>query len=239
MIYVVSDLHGCYNSWLALLDRIQLTDEDNLYVLGDIVDRGPAPIAILQDMMGRCNVFPIAGNHDFAALLAMKFLTTEVTDDSIQKMEEHKDLEHMLLWLSDGGHSTLEAFQKLSREDQQEILEYMQEFSFYEEIELENGQRYVLSHTGGGEICESKSLEEIPVDVFLSGHLDYNRQYFSDRIWITGHTPTRMIPGAEPDRMYHGNNHIAVDCGCVYGGYLGAIRLEDGKEFYVKNLDVQ
>lgn len=238
MTYVVSDLHGCFKSWLALLDQIQLTEEDSLYVLGDIVDRGPEPMAILQDMMGRCNVFPIAGNHDFAAFLALKSLTTELTDDSIQKMEENHDFEQMFLWLSDGGSSTLKAFQKLTQDEQQDILDYFQEFSFYEELELENGKRYLLSHTGSDEICEGRPLEEIPVEAFLSGRLHYDRPYFSDRIWVTGHTPTRMIPGAEPDRIYHSKNHIAIDCGCVFGGYLGAIRLEDGKKFYVKNLDL-
>ena len=238
MTYVVSDLHGCFKSWLALLDQIQLTEEDSLYVLGDIVDRGPEPMAILQDMRGRCNVFPIAGKPDFAAFLALKSLTTELTDDSIQKMEENHDFEQMFLWFSDGGSSTLKAFQNLTQDEQQDILDYFQEFSFYEELELENGKQYLLSHTGSDEICAGRPLEEIPVEAFLSGHLHYDRPYFSDRIWVTGHTPTRMIPGAESDRIYHSSNHIAIDCGCVFGGYLGAIRLEDGKEFYVKNLDL-
>lgn len=132
----------------------------------------------------------------------------------------------------------MQAFQKLSPEERQDILEYFHEFSFYEEIELGNGKRYLLSHTGSEEIYKARALEEIPVEAFISGRLDYDRQYFSDRIWVTGHTPTRTIPGAEPDRIYRENKHIAIDCGCVFGGYLGAIRLEDGKEFYVENLDI-
>lgn len=236
--YVVSDPHGCYKSWMALLQKIRFTDEDEIYVLGDIVDRGPESMKLLQDMMSRSNVFPIVGNHDFAAYLSLKLMTTELTDQSIKKMEDNNEFERLLLWLSDGGQSTMQAFQKLSTEEQQDILEYFQEFSFYEELELDNGKRYLLSHTGGDEICGDRPLEEVPVDVFISGRLDYERQYFSDRIWITGHTPTRTISGAEPDRIYRNNNHIAIDCGCVFGGYLGAIRLEDGKEFYVENLDL-
>ncbi len=238
MTYVVSDLHGCYKSWLALLKEIHFTDEDEIYVLGDIIDRGPEPMLLLQDMMSRSNVYPIVGNHDFAAFLSLKFLTTELTDDSIKKMEENNEFERLFLWLSDGGQPTMQAFQKLSPEEQQDILEYFQEFSFYEEIELSNGKRFLLSHTGGDEICETRSLEEVPVDAFISGHIDYDRQYFSERIWVTGHTTTRTIPGAEPDRIYRNNNHMAIDCGCVFGGYLGAIRLEDGKEFYVENFDI-
>ncbi len=92
MTYAISDLHGCYKSWLALLREIQFADEDQIYVLGDIVDRGPEPMLLLQDMMVRTNVYPIVGNHDFAAFLSLKFLTTELTDQSIQKMEENKEI---------------------------------------------------------------------------------------------------------------------------------------------------
>lgn len=37
---------------------------DVLYILGDVVDRGPEPMKILNDMSMRINVFPILGNHD-------------------------------------------------------------------------------------------------------------------------------------------------------------------------------
>lgn len=237
MTYVISDLHGCYNSWLALLDEIQFSDSDDIYVLGDIVDRGPESMSLLMDMMSRSNVIPLVGNHDFAALLSLKFLTTEITDQSIRHMDENQELERLILWLSDGGQPTMEGFQKLTSAEQQDILEYIQEFSFYEELELDNGKRYLLSHTGGDGICKNSQLEKISVDTFITGRLDYSRQYFSDRIWVTGHTPTRIIPGAEPDHIYRVNNHIAIDCGCVFGGHLGAIRLDDDKEFYVDNLD--
>lgn len=164
---------------------------------------------LLQDMMARANVYPIIENHDFATFLSLRFLTTELTDQSIQKMEENKEYERMLLWLSDGGQPTMQAFQKLSPDERQDILEYFQEFSFYEEFELDNGKRYLLSHSGSKEIGGDRPLEEIPVDAFINDRLDYDRQYFSDRIWITGHTPMRTIAGAEPDRIYRHNNHIA------------------------------
>ena len=37
---VVGDIHGCYEELLQLLNKVQLTDEDCLVSLGDIVDRG-------------------------------------------------------------------------------------------------------------------------------------------------------------------------------------------------------
>lgn len=45
--YVISDIHGQYKMFLDLLDKIKLKDTDTLYILGDILDRGPHPIKAL------------------------------------------------------------------------------------------------------------------------------------------------------------------------------------------------
>ncbi len=66
LTYVCSDIHGRYDKYKALLDAISLKDSD-LYVLGDVIDRGPEGVKILQDMMCRPNVFPLLGNHEAVA----------------------------------------------------------------------------------------------------------------------------------------------------------------------------
>ena len=38
MIYVTSDIHGCYDQYLRLIQRLELKEDDTLYILGDIVD---------------------------------------------------------------------------------------------------------------------------------------------------------------------------------------------------------
>ena len=40
MHYVMADLHGEYDRWRRMLDRIAFSDADTLYILGDVVDRG-------------------------------------------------------------------------------------------------------------------------------------------------------------------------------------------------------
>lgn len=40
MIYVVSDIHGCYDKYQELLKKLNLGPDDTLYVLGDVIDRG-------------------------------------------------------------------------------------------------------------------------------------------------------------------------------------------------------
>lgn len=64
MIYAVSDLHGCYDKYMKLLERLNKTSDDSLYILGDIVDRGSEGIKILLDLINRKNVFSCRGNHD-------------------------------------------------------------------------------------------------------------------------------------------------------------------------------
>ena len=62
--YVISDIHGEYGKFMELLDIIHFSDEDILYVLGDVVDRGKNPVKTLLKMMEMPNVIPIAGNHE-------------------------------------------------------------------------------------------------------------------------------------------------------------------------------
>ena len=42
-VYVISDIHGNYDLFMELLKKIKLSGKDTLYVLGDVVDRGPHP----------------------------------------------------------------------------------------------------------------------------------------------------------------------------------------------------
>ena len=72
MIYIMSDLHGCFDKYLMMLDQIGLKAEDTLYVLGDVVDRGPDGIKILLDMYERENVIFLRGNHDQSAMKVLR-----------------------------------------------------------------------------------------------------------------------------------------------------------------------
>ena len=37
----MSDIHGCFDKYQKMLRRIDFAPEDTLYVLGDVIDRGP------------------------------------------------------------------------------------------------------------------------------------------------------------------------------------------------------
>ena len=85
MTYVMSDLHGEYDKYLSMLDKIKFSDDDDLYILGDVVDRGQKPVEILRDMSMRHNVFPIMGNHDKMAIDVLSWLLDEVNEEKLYK----------------------------------------------------------------------------------------------------------------------------------------------------------
>lgn len=230
--YVISDIHGCYEKYRQMLDKIYFSNDDTLFVLGDVVDRGPQPVKVLQDMMCRPNVVPLIGNHELMALTCLKFLTTEVTEETVAHLESDT-LQILLEWMGEGGQSTIDGFSELSVEERKELTEYLGEFSLYEEVSV-NGREYLLVHAGLGNFSPEKPIEGYTLEEMLFDRPDYSRVYFPDRYLVTGHTPTRNIRNhPNPDSIYRENNHIAIDCGCVFGGRLGAVCLEDGREFYV------
>ena len=86
MQYAVSDIHGCYDKYIQLLHRLGLKDSDTLYVLGDMIDRGPDGLKILMDISMRPNVVPFLGNHEYAALTCLPWLMEELTEENTERM---------------------------------------------------------------------------------------------------------------------------------------------------------
>ena len=70
--YVISDIHGQYKSFIKMLDLIRFSKDDTLYVLGDVIDRGPDGIKILQHLMKMKNAELFMGNHELLMLDALK-----------------------------------------------------------------------------------------------------------------------------------------------------------------------
>ena len=232
MTYVVSDIHGNYRKYLKLLEKINFNDSDTLFVLGDVVDRGKQPIEILTDMMYRSNVIPILGNHEYMALESLRILSSEITQESILSLEQDF-LISALNWIELGGQTTIDGFMKLSKESQNDLLDYLLEFSLYEEVTVK-GQDYVLVHAGLSNFSPERKLKDYQLHKLIFESPEYFRTYFSNKILVTGHTPTRFIDdNSKPDFIFKANNHIAIDCGEGFGGKLGAMCFDTGEEFYV------
>lgn len=231
-IYCISDIHGDYEKYIKMLEFINFSDKDVLYVIGDVIDRGNQSIRILQDMMLRDNVIPIIGNHEYMAISCLKFLMNDITEDNIKNIADDI-IQGLLEWQNVGGQTTMDEFHKLEREEQQDIIDYLEEFSLYETVRI-LGNEFVLVHAGLSNFSEDKALEDYQLYEMIFEQPDYNEIYYKNKFLVTGHYPTRAIDNnPKPDYIYKANHHIAIDCGCGYGGQLGAICLDNGKEFYI------
>jgi len=63
--YVIGDIHGCFDSLMALVDKIQFNPaKDVIYCVGDLVGRGPKPLDVLRFIVNTPNIFFTLGNHD-------------------------------------------------------------------------------------------------------------------------------------------------------------------------------
>ena len=231
--YVIGDIHGEYEQLKTLLNKMNFSTEDELFVLGDVVDRGPHPIKALQYLMPLPNCTCLIGNHEVMALICLKVLQNEITEDFLDSLKE-EDMMYFVDWMCNGGRSTLDEFQKLTREERKDIIDFIGDFETYAELTV-NGQDYVLVHAGlGNNFCCLTPIDEYPLDDLIWYRPDYEVPYFEDKIVISGHTPTQNIScNPRPGYIFKGNNHIALDCcACSIKGRLAGICLETGEEFY-------
>lgn len=233
MIYVMSDIHGCYQEYLDALKIIDFKDDDQLYVLGDMVDRGSEPIPLLMDMMSRHNVFPLLGNHEFMAMSVLKKLCVEITDENVENHLNEEDIMCYMDWMENGGNTTIEQFKKLTREEQEDILDYLEECMLIEEIEV-NNNTYVLVHAGLDSFDENRNVFDYELSEVIFKSPNYLKQYFKNKYLVSGHTPTVAIDLSQKGKIIEMNHHIAIDCGCVFGMNLGVFCLDNHKKYYVE-----
>ena len=99
MIYAMADIHGQYEKYMKMLEQIHFCDDDLLYVIGDVLDRGPDGMKILKDMMLRSNVIPLLGNHEYMASMSLPWLLREVTDENVDAIES-ESIQGLVEWMS-------------------------------------------------------------------------------------------------------------------------------------------
>lgn len=62
--YVISDIHGQYDALMKMMEQIEFTEEDELYILGDVIDRGQKSTECIEWIMAQNNVLTLLGNHE-------------------------------------------------------------------------------------------------------------------------------------------------------------------------------
>ena len=102
--YVIGDLQGCYDELTALLEKIQYDEnQDHLWFVGDIVNRGPKSLACLRFVKKMCEkgrADMVLGNHDFHLLAAYSGLKKFVTkSDTLRDILDAHDVDELIDWL--------------------------------------------------------------------------------------------------------------------------------------------
>lgn len=232
MIYVIGDIHGDKEKYEAMMEKLAPTDNDTVFVLGDVINIGAEGIAILQDMMYRANVYPVLGEHEFMAKKVLPLITEFSSLDEAKAKLSGEDKEIFDKWLSMKSEKTTEDFLTLDEEGKESIIDYLSEFEAVEEIDA-GGKSFVLCHAGIDGFSEDKDLSEYDEEAFVLAKTDYSTVYFADKYLVTGHTPTALIDRSLTGKVYSKKRHLALDCGCGYGGRLAAVCLDKLKVYYV------
>ena len=101
--YVIGDLHGCYDPFRKLLDKISFDPtKDKLWLTGDIINRGPKSRRTLQFVKSiDSSVISVLGNHDLHLLALSKNIiqTKDLIDTSLAKILHNRNSDELIEWL--------------------------------------------------------------------------------------------------------------------------------------------
>lgn len=232
MIYAMSDIHGEYEKYLQMLEKIAFSADDTLYVLGDVIDRGPEPVKVLQDMSSRDNVSLLMGNHEAMASHVLHRLNVEITETNAETQIDAALMQAIMAWRQDGGDVTMKQFRNLSAERKADLLDYIDDAPWYDVVDVCD-RTFILVHSGLGNFAKGKRLSQYALHELVWTRPDYEKQYYQDpSIYIvSGHTPTIALTGKA--EIYRSHNNILIDCGATFGGKLACLCLDTMRAFYV------
>lgn len=240
MIYVMSDIHGNIRRFRSVMEQINLQPEDTLYVLGDVMDRYPDGVTILQELMAMPNAKLLLGNHDYMMLCVMD-------PETIRSLDEIEQYKAPSRWYRNSGAVTKEAMEALDKETRERIITFVKALPLSYEVEV-NGQLFRLIHAAPEELYRSHWRSYNSKTEFAVWHrwpLYEKLPFKTDTIFVFGHTPTYYFnKKKDPLEIYRSGKRIAIDCGAGFPpdekphGRLACLRLDDMKEFYSEEKEV-
>lgn len=223
MTYVIANPCGNAEKVSRLLRKIKFSESDLLYVIGNVVDYGPEPMELIEDLSMRANVYPVAGERDYRAAQ----LLSDFDKMNAGKAPDPSFMEEMSDWVRDGGLPTMEGYRALDAEAREGVLDYLGEMALYEEAEIK-GKKYILLYAGIAGFEPGDDPADYLPDDFFSEPLPKDKKLFDDATVIVGGVP------CESGKIERGEGSIYLDCGAKDGGPLAAICLETGEEFYAE-----
>ena len=95
--YVIGDIHGCFKQFIDLLKKINYKQhEDKIIIVGDLVNRGPDSLAVLNYCIADPNITSVLGNHD---LYLLHLMTIRKAEGSLKKVVDAENSEEIFKWL--------------------------------------------------------------------------------------------------------------------------------------------
>lgn len=207
--YCIGDIHGCSKTLQALLNKLNISESDHIYFLGDYIDRGPRSKEVIKILMNFDNITLHLGNHE------------EMMLNSIYEDNGHDNQ----IWMMNGGWQTLESY---GGEVDLKHLQFIRE-NCKLITELDN---YYICHAG----VYSTDPMNSDIDFYL---WDRGCPPPTDgKKLIVGHTPMHIdgiYESLKTNKIVLDNGCVLKD----YSGYgnLLALRLGDMKIIKQKNID--
>ena len=206
-IFVVGDIHGCFEKLIALIDKIPINyNQDQLIFIGDYIDRGPSSFEVVRYLIELKKLKPdtvfLKGNHE----------------DMLQNYLDGSD---RFTYQLNGGQQTLDEY--LDRSDNKDAFPIPSEhLEFFNSLQLYyQTDDYFFVHAGLREKVPLESQAKMDL-LWIRDEFIHSKFNFGKRV-IFGHTPFK-----EP-LLYP--NKIGIDTGAVYGNLLTCIQLPE-MEFF-------
>ena len=225
--YVLSDIHGEGDRFHRMLERIGFSAEDTLYILGDVIDRGPEGVELLQEIREQPNMDLLLGNHEY---MCLRYYAPDAAEEDKRR------------WARNGNAPTLAALAAIPEAERAGLLEWLAALPVCRDLGAA-GKRWHLVHGFPGERAYDQ--------VWGRPRWDTPNPFPDGRQVIVGHTPVPFLYCASEgeeirylERLEEQGRHLRIykapgfwdiDCGCghaLYGKRLACLRLEDGAEFY-------
>ena len=259
----IGDIQGCFDSFRRLLDICHFDPaRDRLWLVGDLVNRGPKSLKTLRLIKSLGSAAQIVlGNHNlYLLMVAEGGAKYRGKDDTLQGILDAKDREELLDWLrhqplcyTEGNYCMVHAgllpqwSAIQARELSREVEKVLQGPNYREFIlnlwgsepaswsnELSGWQRLrvIVNAMTRMRFCTPDGVMEFKTKGELvnapAGHLPWfevpNRQS-ADSVLVTGHWSALGLQITP--------NRLALDSGCLWGGHLTAVRLENRRVFQV------
>ena len=145
MMYLMSDIHGYSDLFFRMLEKLSFGTEDRLFIVGDLVAKGPDSLRLLRFVMESDNICLLRGNHEQRLLQAMGADLGAGISDSV-----------LTPWTAGDGAGVLGELRGLPDGERSEVLDFLLGTRLFFRLDY-LGKRYILVHGAPGSKTEAKT----------------------------------------------------------------------------------